>query len=302
VGTVVLEDDVEIGALTAVDHLALDVPTGRIYGFLGPNGSGKTTAIRMLCGLLAPSEGTATVLGRQVPKEAEKLRDHIGYMTQKFSLYQDLTVDENLRFAGRIFSLTEDQWKRRIATAREKYDLGTIGDQRAGTLSGGQKQRLALAAATLHKPDLLLLDEPTSAVDPETRRSFWDALYDLAADGTAILVSTHFMDEAERCHFLAILDDGRKVADGTPDELREGIEAMVVDIDAVDPILGRGVLASTEGVVSVAQLGVSLRAHVDPTAGEPVELIRRALAGVDPKARVEIVQPNLEDVFMAVTR
>ena len=286
----------------AVDHLALDVPKGRIYGFLGPNGSGKTTAIRMLCGLLEPSEGHATVLGRRVPDDAEKLRQHVGYMTQKFSLYQDLTVDENLRFVGRIYSLSSEQWQRRISLAREKYDLGAIGGQRAGTLSGGQKQRLALAAATLHKPDLLLLDEPTSAVDPETRRDFWDALYDLAADGTAILVSTHFMDEAERCHFLAILDEGRKVADGTPEQLKNDIEATVVEIEIEEPRRGHHVLAETPGVVSIAQLGALLRAHVEPGAGDPVELVSRALkhSGVDARARA--VDPTLEDVFIAVTR
>jgi ABC-2 type transport system ATP-binding protein len=278
------------------------VPKGRIYGFLGPNGSGKTTAIRMLCGLLEPSAGHATVLGRRVPDEAEKLRHSIGYMTQRFSLYQDLTVEENLRFAGRIYSLSREQWKRRITHARERYDLGTIGGQRAGTLSGGQKQRLALAAATLHRPELLLLDEPTSAVDPETRRDFWDALYELADDGAAILVSTHFMDEAERCHFLAILDEGRKVADGSPDELRAAIGPIVVEIETADPIRGREALATAPGVVSIAQLGALLRAHLDPTAGDPLERVRAALEALEPEHRARVVEPNLEDVFMAVTR
>jgi ABC-2 type transport system ATP-binding protein len=290
------------GTLTAVDHLALDVPRGRIYGFLGPNGSGKTTAIRMLCGLLVPSEGHANVLGRRVPEEAEKLRHHIGYMTQRFSLYQDLTVDENLRFVGRVYSLPDRQWQRRMAVVRERYDLADIGGQRAGTLSGGQRQRLALAAAILHQPELLLLDEPTSAVDPETRRDFWDSLYDLAFEGTSILVSTHFMDEAERCHRLAILDEGRKVADGSPDELKEAIGVAVVEIEVADPERGRDVLSNTAGVVSVAQLGARLRAHVDQAVGEPVGLVRRAMREADLGGAAHPVEPNLEDVFMAVTR
>ena len=256
----------------------------------------------MLCGLLAPSEGHATVLGRRVPGQTEELRQHVGYMTQKYSLYQDLTVDENLRFVGQVYSLSSTRRKRRLEFAHERYELGAIGRQRAGTLSGGQKQRVALAAATLHEPELLLLDEPTSAVDPETRRAFWDALYDLAADGTAILVSTHFMDEAERCHFLAILDEGRKVADGTPDQLKQAIDVTVVQIDVSDPRRSHAVLAATPGVVSIAQLGAHLRAHVAPSTREPVELIAHALrqAGLAGDART--VAPSLEDVFMAVTR
>jgi ABC-2 type transport system ATP-binding protein len=285
-----------------VDHLVLDVPKGRIYGFLGPNGSGKTTAIRMLCGLLLPSEGHATVLGRPVPEEAEQLRHDIGYMTQRFSLYQDLTVDENLRFVGRVYSLGDRERQRRMSVVRERFDLAAIGDQRAGTLSGGQRQRLALAAAILHQPELLLLDEPTSAVDPETRRDFWDSLYDLAFEGTSILVSTHFMDEAERCHRLAILDEGRKVADGSPDELKDTLGVAVVEVDMADAQRGRTILSDTAGVVSLAQLGTRLRAHVDPTVGEPVDFVRRAMRQADLGGEAHLVEPNLEDVFMAVTR
>jgi ABC-2 type transport system ATP-binding protein len=290
------------GNLTAVDKLALDVPKGKIYGFLGPNGSGKTTAIRMLCGLLKPSEGHATVLGLRVPDEAEGLRPSIGYMTQKFSLYQDLTVDENLHFVARIYSLARDRQRRRLTEVRQRYDLEAIGSQRAGTLSGGQKQRLALAAATLHEPDLLLLDEPTSAVDPETRREFWDSLYELADEGAAILVSTHFMDEAERCHFLAILDEGRKVGDGSPDQLKGAVSVTIIEVDVDDPVRGRDLLQSTDGVVSIAQIGSRLRVHVDPTADDAVARIGAALRETGLEGEVRSVAPNLEDVFMARTR
>lgn len=290
------------GKLVAVDHLALEVPKGRIYGFLGPNGSGKTTAIRMLCGLLEPSEGHATVLGWQVPAQAESLRQHIGYMTQRFSLYQDLTVDENLRFVGRVYTLSSQQFRQRFGYVRERYDLTSIGDQLAGTLSGGQRQRLALAAATLHQPDLLLLDEPTSAVDPETRRHFWDSLYELAAEGASILVSTHFMDEAERCHFLAILDEGRKVADGEPEKLKAKIGYSVVEIEVSDPVQGRSILAGVDAVATIAQLGTRLRALVDPAEPQPVELIRHHLRKANLGEDAHLVEPNLEDVFMAVTR
>lgn len=285
-----------------MDALALEAPRGRIYGFLGPNGSGKTTAIRMLCGLLPPSAGTAVVLGYRVPGEEEKLRHHIGYMTQRFSLYQDMTVDENLRFVARVYSLPRAARSQRLGLVRERFDLAAIAGQRAGTLSGGQKQRLALAAATLHRPELLLLDEPTSAVDPETRRGFWDSLYDLAGEGTAILVSTHFMDEAERCHRLAILDNGRKVADGEPDELRATIGFTVLEIQVDDPARGRSVLAEVDGLASVAQLGTHLRALMRPDVDRPEERIRERLrqAGLD--AGVRRVEPNLEDVFVAATR
>src|SRR5215469_5764424 len=207
------------GSFTAVAGVDLAIPRGKVYGFLGPNGAGKSTTIRMLCGLLEPSAGTAEVLGHRMPQNAETLRRKLGYMTQNFSLYADLTVRENLEFMAEIFTLPRASRGTRIATVMERYFLGDLAERRAGSMSGGQKQRLALAAATLHGPELLFLDEPTSAVDPQSRRDFWDRLFELAAAGTTILVSTHLMDEAERCHGLAIISRGKLVAEGTPKQL-----------------------------------------------------------------------------------
>ncbi len=197
------------GGMTAVDSLDLEIPRGTIYGFLGPNGCGKSTSIRMLTGLLSPTEGEVSVLGLSVPGDAEKLRLRIGYMTQKFSLYDNLTVRENLEFVRQIYGLGKTG-KQRVEELLSLYGLSDRQKQMAGSMSGGQKQRLALAAATIHQPELLFLDEPTSAVDPENRRDFWERLFDLCNDGTTILVSTHYMDEAERCHQLAILEQGQK--------------------------------------------------------------------------------------------
>jgi ABC-2 type transport system ATP-binding protein len=285
-----------------VDHVALTVPRERIYGFLGPNGSGKTTTIRMLCGLLAPSEGEATVLGLSVPKDAAKLRHRIGYMTQRFSLYGDLSVEENLRFMGRIYSIGEPHRRHRIAEMIDRYELAAIRDRLAGDLSGGQRQRLALAAATLHEPELLLLDEPTSAVDPETRRAFWDQLYQLSEDGTTILVSTHFMDEAERCHRLAILDEGRVVADGRPRDLMAEIGFSIVEIEVENLPAARAALSSMDGLFSLSQLGERLRALIRPEIERPAEAVAEHLGCQGVEARTRPTGASLEDVFVAVTR
>ena len=211
------------GHVVAVDGLDLTVRRREVYGFLGPNGSGKSTTIRMLCGLLNPTSGDIDVLGCKIPRDAEALKRRIGYMTQKFSLYEDLTVDENLAVLAAIHDMPRAKAPPRIDELVERFWLKGQRKQLAGTLSGGQKQRLALAGTVLHKPDLLFLDEPTSAVDPQSRREFWDSLFDLADQGTTLLVSTHYMDEAERCTRLAILDFGRIVADGTPQELLAGL-------------------------------------------------------------------------------
>lgn len=290
------------GTKLAVDNIDLDIPRASIYGFLGPNGSGKSTTIRMLCGLLTPSAGSAEVLGLRVPGQAEALKHRIGYMTQRFSLYEDLSVRENLQFIAEVYCLPRKRRAARIGVLLEKYLLADIDRQRAGTLSGGQRQRLALAAATLHEPDLLLLDEPTSAVDPQSRRAFWETLFELSAAGTTILVSTHYMDEAERCHALAILDRGAVMAEGTPGQLEAGIGATVVEIESPDAAGARAVLRAADGVLSVTQLGVRLRALVDPKLDDPAGCLRRALraAGINAEARLE--RPNLEDVFVAATQ
>jgi ABC-2 type transport system ATP-binding protein len=289
------------GQLTAVDHLDLDVPRAIIYGFLGPNGSGKTTAIRMLCGLLTPSEGSATVLGYDVPGDASPLKSRIGYMTQKFSLYSDLTVLENMRFIADIYSYPRTDRKARIDDLLERYDLGNQSKQLAGTMSGGQKQRLALACAVLNKPELLLLDEPTSAVDPKSRRDFWAKLFALANSGTTILVSTHYMDEAERCHRLAILDHGKKVADGSPAELQAATGMSVVEVLADDPTAAQRELVPMPEVRSVTQLGIRLRVLVPETVQDPLALVSGSLGSRGMQAECRLVPPTLEDVFVAVT-
>ncbi|MDH5823850.1 ABC transporter ATP-binding protein [Luteimonas sp. RD2P54] len=289
------------GALVAVDGVDLTVPTAHVYGFLGPNGSGKSTTIRMLCGLLTPSAGEIEVLGLRVPEQAEELRRRIGYMTQRFSLFEDLAVRENLEFLAAVQDMPRAAARRRIDALIEQYRFGDRQRQLAGTLSGGQKQRLALAGAVIHEPELLFLDEPTSAVDPESRRDFWETLFDLADAGTTILVSTHYMDEAERCHRIAILDRGVLVADGTPAELTARLEGRSVAVTAELPRRAQQALVAVPGVLSVAQIGNDLRVLADAD-GEVAGRIRAALSEAGLSAEVAASRPNLEDVFVAATR
>lgn len=290
------------GALTAVDHVDLAIPRAAVYGFLGPNGSGKSTTIRMLCGLLTPSEGEAEVLGYRVPQEAERLKREIGYMTQRFSLYDDLSVRENLDFMTRVHALPRRARRPRVEELLEAFDLGARQHRRAGTLSGGERQRLALAAAILHAPRLLFLDEPTSAVDPQSRRDFWETLFSLSERGVTILVSTHYMDEAERCHGLAILDRGVLVADGPPQRLEAELNASVVEVDAVDPAAARRALAGIDGVLSAAQLGTRMRILLEPDLERPLEHVEAAFGRAGLAASARAVKPNLEDVFVAATK
>ena len=227
------------GALVAVESLDLEVPRGMVFGLLGPNGSGKTTIIRMLCGLLTPTSGSATVVGHDLRTEPEQLRLDIGYMSQRFGLYDELTVYENLRFYATVYGLHGAERATRLEALLRERGLDVRRDQRAGTLSGGWKQRLALACATAHRPALLFLDEPTAGVDPASRKQFWQIVHDMAANGITVLVTTHYMDEAARCDRLAFLSRGRLIALGTPDEItrqfgRTSIEEVFIALQEQD--------------------------------------------------------------------
>lgn len=292
--------DRNFGSLKAIRNLNLEVQTGQIYGFLGPNGCGKTTAIRLLTGLLKPSSGNIEVLGLKLPQDAEKLRLRIGYMTQKFSLYDDLTVKENLKFVASIYGFSAKQQKQRVDELLSTYGLDQKAKQLAGSMSGGQRQRLSLAAATLHKPELLFLDEPTSAVDPENRRDFWEKLFDLCDQGSSILVSTHYMDEAERCHRLAILEAGIKRADGTPDQLMQEMGAHVVEIAATDLRQLKQKLLTMSEIISAAQLGSRLRVLVKKSLSDPISFLTR-LEWISSEVKMSVVRPSLEDVFVTCT-
>lgn len=275
-----------------VQDVAIQVEEGRICGFLGPNGSGKTTTLRMLCGLLTPDSGHGTCLGFDIITQADQIKRRTGYMTQRFSLYDDLSIAENLEFIARVYRL--DRQRERVDEALEHLGLASRRRQLAGTLSGGWKQRLALASATLHDPKLLLLDEPTAGVDPKARRTFWDEIHELAARGLTVLVSTHYMDEAERCHEIAYISYGKLIARGTAESVIES--AHIATFNGEGPDIGRLAheIAAKPGVESVAPFGAAL--HVSGTDRKALEA---AIAPYRRKPwRWEEVEPSLEDVFI----
>ncbi|MFN1617968.1 ABC transporter ATP-binding protein [Vibrio rotiferianus] len=290
----------KFGDFTAINNITLNVPKGSIYGFLGPNGCGKSTTIRVLTGLLSPSEGNVDVLGLKIPKQSELLRLKIGYMTQKFSLYDDLTVQENLEFIGQIFGMETKALKARIEEQLSTYGLDQLCKQRVGGMSGGQKQRLSLAAATMHKPELLFLDEPTSAVDPENRRDFWEQLFDLSDQGTTILVTTHYMDEAERCHRLAIMEAGEIRADGEPEELMAQMGVNIIEVKADNLRELKEKVLQREEVRSAAQLGIRLRILIHQRIKQPIEWLTQTFPELE-GCEMNIARPSLEDVFVSVT-
>ena len=280
-----------------VRDLALQVRRGEIFGFLGPNGSGKTTSIRLLCGLLTPDSGSGTCLGFNVLTESESIKRQVGYMTQRFSLWDDLTIGENLDFVARMFGMA----KRRDAVTRSLAELGLTGrrDQLAGTLSGGWKQRLSLAACLLHEPQLLLLDEPTAGVDPKARRDFWEEIHRLSARGITVLVSTHYMDEAERCHRLAYIAYGDVLVSGTAADVVAGQHLRTWEL-AGEGIAGQAdALRALPGVEQVASFGSLL--HVSGTDGA---LIESSLIAFTMARRIQLtpVPPSLEDAFIHLMR
>lgn len=290
----------KFGDFTAINNITLNVPKGSIYGFLGPNGCGKSTTIRVLTGLLSPSGGSVDVLGLEIPKQSEQLRLKIGYMTQKFSLYDDLSVQENLEFIGQIFGLSSKSLKERIEEQLTTYGLDQLRKQRVSGMSGGQKQRLSLAAATMHKPELLFLDEPTSAVDPENRRDFWEQLFDLCAQGTTILVTTHYMDEAERCHHLAIMESGEIRADGEPEQLMEQMGVNIIEVKADKLRELKEKLIQRDEVRSAAQLGIRLRILIHQHVEQPIEWLKQTFPELQ-NTEMNHARPSLEDVFVSVT-
>ncbi len=289
------------GDFVAVDHVDLRVAPGTVFGFLGPNGAGKSTTIRMLCGILRPSSGRALVGGFDIARETERVKSHIGYMSQKFSLYEDLTVEENLRFFAGIYGVRGARRDARIAWAMRMADLEQRGGTKTADLAGGWRQRLALGCAVLHEPPILFLDEPTSGVDPASRRDFWEMIGELAQQGVTVFVTTHFMDEAEHCDELALIYGGRIVASGSPSALkREHMSQALLEVECADLMAAYALLKRNAAVSGVALFGNAL--HV---VAADEETARRAVteslrgAGIALR-RVERIEPSLEDAFVAI--
>jgi drug efflux transport system ATP-binding protein len=301
--SVLLDDLVKrFGDFTAVDHISLETRKGEIFGFLGPNGAGKSTTIRMLCGLLRPTSGRAEVAGFDVAREPESVRQNIGYMSQKFSLYNDLKVIENLRLFAGLYNVPRNRVAERISWALEMADLKGQEGLVTATLPGGWKQRLALGCAVLHRPPIIFLDEPTSGVDPISRRQFWDLIYQMSAEGVTVFVTTHYMEEAEYCNRLGMIYRGKLVALGTPTELKHKSmkgELLLVECEP----LGLAVesLRHAPGLLDAAVFGNALHVLV-PNAAAAIPDLRTYLAhqGVQVQ-KIEAIHPTLEDVFVALT-
>ena len=293
----------QFGAFIAVNQASFRISAGEIFGLLGPNGSGKSTIIRMLCGLLTPSSGSATVVGFDVARQAEEVRQHIGYMSQKFSLYNDLTALENLQFFGGLYGVKGRALDERIAWALNMAGLAGSAQMLTGELSGGWKQRLALGCAVLHRPQVLFLDEPTAGVDPLSRRQFWELIHQMSREGVSILVTTHYMDEAEYCNRLALINQGIIVEIGTPTEIKQTAIKGVLFLIECSP-LGAGLAAIKQapGVSEASVFGAALHVVVDE-GRQPLTELPAFLASHSVRVdRAEVISPSLEDAFVSLTK
>jgi len=293
------------GAFTAVDHVSFAIEPGAIFGFLGPNGSGKSTVIRMLCGILEPTEGTATIGGHSVTDETDALKESIGYMSQKFSLYDELTVDENLRFYGKLYGLRRDALRTRYDQLMALTHLEPYLHRRAALLSGGWRQRLAMACALMHEPKVLFLDEPTAGIDPVARRELWDLLFEFSGRGMTLFVTTHYMDEAERCSHVGYIYLSKLVVCGAPDALKH-LPAVNppgtrrIDVTCEHVTMGLQALRHRPGISTATVFGQSMHLLVDDAVsdGQIREIL--AQAGIT-SADLRPISPSLEDVFVALT-
>jgi ABC-2 type transport system ATP-binding protein len=291
------------GDFTAVDRVSFTVERGAIFGFLGPNGAGKTTTIRMLLGLLKPTSGAATVLGFDIVRHTAEVKKRIGYMSQRFSLYDDLTVDENLNFYGRTYGVRGKQLRQRKGFVLSMAGLEERERELTRNLSGGWKQRLALGTAIIHEPEMLFLDEPTAGVDPISRRAFWDLLYDLAEGGTTIMVTTHYMDEAEHCQHLAFIQHGRIVAFGSPADIKETkMRGQVLEIDCDQPELAIPALRGMDLFEEVALYGALIHAVAADVEAHKPQIEQRLLGAGVVVRTMDIIAPSLEDVFISSVR
>jgi len=292
------------GALWAVRDVSLTVQRGEIFGVLGPNGAGKSTTIRMLCGILDPSGGKGTVVGFDVATQSERIKQSIGYMTQRFSLYEDLSVEENLRFYASIYGLRGRARSERIESTLESSGLRDRRKQLAGTLSGGWKQRVALASSTIHRPPLLFLDEPTAGVDPVSRREFWDQIHRISGEGTTVLVTTHYMDEAERCHRLSFIFRGQLLAIGTPAEIvaQRGLHVLELQLPAADAERGESALRGLPGVEEISHFGSITRLAMRGNGDERAAVQRALSAQNITPSYLELTRANVEDAFVSMVR
>ena len=289
-------------ALTAVDHLNLEISRGEIFGLVGPDGAGKTTTLRLFCGLIRPTEGSAQVVGYDVCRDLDRVRDRIGYMAQRFGLYPDLSVQENMTFYADLYGLPQGQRHQHMGLLLRMTRMEPFLQRQAGKLSGGMKQKLALMCTLLHQPEILFLDEPTTGLDPVSRRNFWEILYQLVKDGVTVFITTAYLDEAERCDRVGLMDQGKLIRCNSPEALQTELEEVCYEVQSPDSRRARQILSQASGVLSVEFAGAVLHLFLSPAGASPEEL-KQSLeeAGCAP-AQLTPITPSLEDVFIALVQ